>query len=457
MRVHVFLLVLLAPCIWGISWRNEKKAASRKSCQAPQLRNIYAVALNELEELQSEPLCHRVAARLLVNNCQLVDGKNDATVLTDSGRQIRDFVDSYAASLAICDLERGSFSIPKECAKFREPSLSQIAMRDEPQLHVSSHEIGYRHKAVRFCEAARADNEKSSSILLYQRLTRVISQLTDGVEAELQKRMDDLDNRARQSVEALAQLTPHIYRLSEGLGRVEKYLFKDLDSALKKTSESYHDGLQHAENLKQLLSVLVSNALDSNSQMALAQATSLGQVEQASQRVSQDISTLLAVITLVATSTNSMQQQVAVADRQAALLAKRQDNLEQGMDRLVTATEKLSAKFGDHSIMIKQANNITNDILDALEQTAALASSVNETFLTRVSVKSWWPFAVFPAASLLFGSYRLPPSMLRNIGLLVFGEVIGFVVSSYQQLSVQFFDPLRALATSATNATMSSF
>ena len=119
-----------------------------------------------------------MAARLLVNNCQLVDGKDEATILTDSGRQVRDFVDSYAASLAICDLERGSFSIPKECAKFREPSLSQLAIRNEAQLHVSAGEIGlclsalaasdaawstwvsYRHKALRFCEAARADNEK---------------------------------------------------------------------------------------------------------------------------------------------------------------------------------------------------------------------------------------------------------------------------------------------------------
>ncbi len=142
------------------------------------LPNIYVVALSELQELESQPLCHRVAARLLVNNCQLVDGKDEATILTDSGRQVRDFVDSYAASLAICDLERGSFSIPKECAKFREPSLSQLAIRHEPQLHVSAGEIGrclsalaasdaawstwvsYRHKALRFCEAARADNEK---------------------------------------------------------------------------------------------------------------------------------------------------------------------------------------------------------------------------------------------------------------------------------------------------------
>lgn len=140
--------------------------------------------MSELQELESQPLCHRVAARLLVNNCQLVDGKDEATILTDSGRQVRDFVDSYAASLAICDLERGSFSIPKECAKFREPSLSQIALRNEAQLHVSAGEIGlclsalaasdaawstwvsYRHKALRFCEAARADNQKGGCLQL---------------------------------------------------------------------------------------------------------------------------------------------------------------------------------------------------------------------------------------------------------------------------------------------------
>lgn len=163
-----FFFFLVAPTLDNPS---EPLSSSR-------LPNIYAVALSELQELELEPLCHRVAARLLVNNCELVDGKDEATILTDSGRKVRDFVDSYAASLAICDLERGNFAIPAECAKFREPSLSQIATRNEPQLHVSSREIGlclaalapsdaawntwvsYRHKALRFCEAARADHEK---------------------------------------------------------------------------------------------------------------------------------------------------------------------------------------------------------------------------------------------------------------------------------------------------------
>jgi len=145
------------------------------------LPNIYAVAIKELEELQSEPLCHRIAAKLLVNDCQMLDGKDEATVLTDSGRQVRDFVDFYAASLAICDLERGGFFIPTGCAKFREEALSAVPVPRKPGLHVSSKEIdvclnglaksdsawntwiSYRHKALRFCEAARADNEKGEN------------------------------------------------------------------------------------------------------------------------------------------------------------------------------------------------------------------------------------------------------------------------------------------------------
>ena len=141
---------------------------------------MYTVAIQELQQLESEPLCHRLAARLLVNNCHLLDGKDDATVLTDSGRVVRDFVDSYAASLAICDLERGSFEIPRECSPLREPALVRLSVPKQPQLHVSHSQvsdclhglsqsdaawntwISYRHKALRFCEAARADNEKGT-------------------------------------------------------------------------------------------------------------------------------------------------------------------------------------------------------------------------------------------------------------------------------------------------------
>lgn len=101
--------------------------------------------------------------------------------MTDSGRVARDFVDSYAASLAICDLERGSFKIPLACSNFQEAALTKLPSPSKPELHVSTPEIdrcleglaqsdsawntwvSYRHKALRFCEAARAENEKGAS------------------------------------------------------------------------------------------------------------------------------------------------------------------------------------------------------------------------------------------------------------------------------------------------------
>lgn len=109
------------------------------------------------------------------------------------------------------------------------------------------------------------------------------------------------------------------------------------------------------------------------------------------------------------------------------------------MDRLLTTTESLSSKLDDHSGMLKQANNITSDILDALEDTAAAAASLNQSFLTTVTTQSWWPFIVFPTASLVMGSYGLPPSIFRNLGLFALGEVIGFTVSSYDRITSHFF------------------
>jgi hypothetical protein len=129
-----------------------------------------------------------------------------------------------------------------------------------------------------------------------------------------------------------------------------------------------------------------------------------------------------------------------LSDHQAAALAQRQGTLEQGMDRLVTVSETLSTTFGHHSSMIKQANNITNELLDALEATAAVASSMNKSFSTTVTTRSFWPLVVFPTAFLVVGSYGLSPSVVRNIGLLGLGEAAGLVFSSYWGLTVHQFD-----------------
>lgn len=243
---------------------------------------------------------------------------------------MRDFVDSYAASLAICDLERGSFKIPPECAKFREASLSQIAIRSsgQAQLHVSEAEIGlclsamatsdaawstwisYRHKALRFCEAARGENERDQSILLYQRLTKVIENLTNGVEAELKKRMDELDSRARQTFDNLGQLSTRIDQLGDGLSKMGQYLSDDLDKAIKKSAHLMNGGLQNAENLEKLLGALLQNMGDRNAQMASAHELA---VRQTSSQVSNEVEALGQIVAAVGASSLVLQEKIVSA------------------------------------------------------------------------------------------------------------------------------------------------
>ncbi|KKF93662.1 hypothetical protein CFO_g3976 [Ceratocystis platani] len=55
---------------------------------------ILDATLTELATLESQPLCHRTAALFLMDDCHLLNGKNEATMLMDTGPQIRDFVDS---------------------------------------------------------------------------------------------------------------------------------------------------------------------------------------------------------------------------------------------------------------------------------------------------------------------------------------------------------------------------
>ncbi|KAK1759586.1 nuclear fusion protein KAR5 [Echria macrotheca] len=448
LQVTLSLLALFISLTHAFSWRAEKKPAQDKpsslSNRDLHLQNIFTVALNELQELESEPLCHRVAARLLVNNCQLIDGKDEATILTDSGRQVRDFVDSYAASLAICDLERGSFVIPRECAKFRENSLSQIAIRSHPQLHVSPNEIGfclsalaasdaawstwisYRHKALRFCEAARGDNERAQSILVYQKITKAIAKLAEGVESELQKRMDELDTRVRQTSDNIGQLYPHIEQLRIGLAQVENYLSKDLNAKLRNSSQSAQRGLENAENLQQLLASLFVNLRESSAELATAHEVS---IKQASVRANDELGALVAVVANAAASSMALEQQLKLSNEQAASLGQRQDALEEGFERLLASTKTMASDSEAHAQVLKIAANITNDLLDTLEVSTATVESLTQSLGT-AGVGHWWSFIFYPAVTLVLGSYGLEPSMTRNLALIAIGEAIAFITTT---------------------------
>ncbi|KAI8280892.1 hypothetical protein K4K59_008383 [Colletotrichum sp. SAR11_240] len=299
--------------------------------------------MQELQELESEPLCHRIAARLLVNNCQLLDGKDDATVLIDSGRQIRDFVDSYAASLAICDLERGSFDIPSGCAPFRENSLAQIPDSKFPRLHVSPQQIdsclsglarsdsawntwvSYRHKALRFCEAARADNDKAQSIRLHQRLTEVLSKLSEGVEQELEAHLHAINTRATEVTDQLRRIIPDVDRVRDSIQDMDRTLSQQIMETAQASQHAMRNGLEDAQNLQQLLGVLLRTVLSSNAEVAASHEVAITAFKD---RTESDLGIVMAALASAAVSSASLQSQMELSHLRVTELAGRQQNLE---------------------------------------------------------------------------------------------------------------------------------
>lgn len=139
---------------------------------------IFNKAMLELKRLEEEPTCHRVAVKLLMNNCQGLEHIGEGEYESGNGHLQKHHVESFAASLAICDLERGRFIIPHACSAFMSSSLYRIARDGKGKLQVSPGQVGqclealgqdhshwntwlsYRDKALLFCRAARFDIDK---------------------------------------------------------------------------------------------------------------------------------------------------------------------------------------------------------------------------------------------------------------------------------------------------------
>ncbi|KAI0386445.1 hypothetical protein F5Y04DRAFT_290077 [Hypomontagnella monticulosa] len=446
LAIFIILLPIQAHLVNGFPWSSEPSVDSNKKDVAssamgggslPQLLgsgfgsrlpSSYETALNELRELESEPLCHKTAARLLINNCQLLEDKNAATVLTESGRAIRDFVDAYAASLAICDLERGSFQIPTACNNFREPALNQLPHQNLGHLHNTW--VSYRHKALRFCEAARADNEKDQQIILFQRLTEIMGRFIGDIDKQFEQHMDDLDLRTQATAGKINDLSPQVDHLKDSLVSLQNMLLDQLNQAVKETTDVVNSGADNAVNLQRMFEVIINGALEGQAELSSAYERS---IQLANQRAESAVDTAAKAIALAAESATHLGSQLEFTRLQAMDLATRQDNLEQGMQRLTTMTEGLTTTYDDHTELLNQARNLTDEILGSLEETAASVTYVGNS-IKQSPTSSWWPYVWCPAASLILGSYGLPPSATRNLVLIALGEVAGLTVSSIQSI-----------------------
>ena len=146
---------------------------------------VYSQALTLLDSMKSAPSCNRVAALVLLDSCQSIDGST-----TDAESSLEDVRSIYAAKLAMCEIVSASSMVPSECkpiqavnadskrrvqnaeakgktkprgANFLEPRhLSQClqSLESRPQWWTSY--SNNRQNAMVMCQAVRADIEKGN-------------------------------------------------------------------------------------------------------------------------------------------------------------------------------------------------------------------------------------------------------------------------------------------------------
>lgn len=94
----------------------------------------------------------------------------------------------------------------------------------------------------------------------------------------------------------------------------------------------------------------------------------------------------------------------------------------QGLATAIDLTQILSARFDAHDERLSMAAGKAATILETLDETSEIAANVRGSISRSRGIFTWWPYVVCPVFSLVLGSYRLPPSGIRNLGLVVLGK-----------------------------------
>jgi hypothetical protein len=149
---------------------------------------LYELALMDLKKLGKESTCHQIATKLYMSSCQLfqeLELHGEGSLATHGRGRLQDYINSFAISRAICDLETAHAVIPNVCESFQEPALlSVMDSRGAQGLEISHAQIGQcmkglhsdqkswtsynsnRESAALLCRASRLDIDKGRTCLL---------------------------------------------------------------------------------------------------------------------------------------------------------------------------------------------------------------------------------------------------------------------------------------------------
>ena len=73
----------------------------------------------------------------------------------------------------------------------------------------------------------------AQSVLLYERLAKVVEQLVNGVEDQIHRQMEEVESKVQMTSDKLGQLNPQVDNIHDGIKRVERMLSQDVGDSIK--------------------------------------------------------------------------------------------------------------------------------------------------------------------------------------------------------------------------------
>ena len=157
----------------------------------------------ELKRLEDEPICHRLAAHLLMNTCRGLQNINEQTLESTKAKMQRNHVESFAAALTLCDMEGVSWDIPDSCLPLSSMAMHRTIQDRKSTLFVApvqvqaclttlsqdhAHWMTWLHRrdsALLFCRAASIDMDKDQLFESQKMLVKIMADFTKDLDFEL--------------------------------------------------------------------------------------------------------------------------------------------------------------------------------------------------------------------------------------------------------------------------------